>query len=364
MIDAETIARLRILRGINVGSVTFKKIIEIFGNALNAINNLHIFDKKAINLVEEHVIRQEIERTYEYGAEIVCWDNKSYPLNLRSIYEGPPIIIAKGNLDLLNASNMIAVVGSRNASAHGINLTKRWCSDIIGNNGVIVSGLARGIDTAAHLADVSKTIAVIASGIDVCYPKDNIGVKLDIEDKGGLVITEYAFSSEPIAQKFPQRNRVIAGLSHATVVMEASLKSGSLITAGYASKYKKPLFAVPGSPADKRYEGCNSIIKSGEARLITSVDQIFDALNSDNQYNYLSEENIPHMKITSNFIPSKNVLDKYRDTVYNAISFVPISIDEIVAHTGIDYDIINVLILEMELLGTIERLYGNYIVKV
>jgi DNA processing protein len=205
------------------------------------------------------------------------------------------------------------------------------------------------------------TIAVMASGIDVCYPKQNSSLKGQIEENG-VVVTEYAFGATPIAQRFPQRNRIIAALGHAVIVIEASLKSGSLITAQYAHKYSKTLFAVPGSPLDARYGGCNALIKEGKARLLTTPQEVIDYLCN---FNFAYNVNDGHSNIfsSSTLLPSEGVLLKYRESVRDAISFAPTSMEQIMLTTKVDYSTLNVLILEMELCGLVQRLYGNVIVR-
>jgi len=256
------------------------------------------------------------------------------------------------------------VVGSRNASANGLRFAYKLSQDLVAKGYVVASGFARGIDNAAHKASVERgTIAVLAGGVDHIYPPEHEDLYHEIAEKG-LIIAELPLGSIPKPQNFPQRNRIISGLSLATAVIEANLKSGSLITAKCALAQNREVFAVPGFPLDPRYQGNNHLLKQG-AYLLESAEDIFEVVENnlitqtslfEQQKSYL---NIPNNSIKEDF--SEKELTQARREIINLVSTSPTSIDEIVNISQFPIGLVLTAIIELELAGKIIRHFGNKI---
>lgn len=274
--DAERFHRLRLLRSENVGPTTFRMLLRRFGTAGKALEALPDLARKGglarpIRLCSEDDARADLERAAEIGALFVAPGEAGYPPLLAEIDDAPPLLCVRGDLDLARRE-IIAIVGARNASASGRKFARTLATELSGNTFVIASGLARGIDTAAHEASLGHgTIAVLAGGIDIFYPPENERLQREIGERG-LLVTEMGPGTSPRAELFPRRNRIIAGVSRAVIVVEAALRSGSLITARLANEQGRDVFAVPGSPLDPRCEGSNKLIKEGAALLTSSRD--------------------------------------------------------------------------------------------
>lgn len=365
---SEFISRIRLIRSENVGGQTFKNLIHTFGSAQDALDKIPELAqngglKRTINIASESSVEQELELTENFNAKIIFWDEDRFSRNLATTLDCPPVLTVKGNIELLNAPKNVAIVGSRNASINGCSMSKKIASELSERGATITSGLARGIDSSAHEGSLANaTIGVIAGGIDVVYPPQNQKLYEEMYECG-LIVSEYPFGSEPIARHFPQRNRIISGLSHILLVIEASKKSGSLITAECAEKQKRPIFAIPGSPLDSKSSGCNWLIKTGKATLFEGYEDILEALAkkpiygaSDNDQWSMS----PHISHEH----SEDELTKYRSKLYNSLSFAPITIEEIVINSQVPYSALNILLLELELAGKITRSYGNVITKI
>jgi DNA processing protein len=357
---------LRLSRSQNVGSKTFINLIKIYGTATNALEMIKELAirggaKKEIIVPSLADIELEFERVTNYGASLILACDPEFPQLMLKIDDYPAAITVKGNQKLLN-SESIGIVGARNASTNGCSFAKKISSEFSSRGITVVSGLARGIDTYAHKgSDADKTIAVIAGGIDHIYPKENQALYEAIS-ANGLVVAELPIGSAPIAKHFPQRNRIISGLSKAVVVVEAAENSGSLITANYAKLQNKKVFAVPGSPFDERCKGTNNLIKNG-AGLLQSAQDVIDYLNrmpkEQSLFDIASNYNSPLSQI-----PTEDDLTEHRKDLLETLGFSPTSIDEIVATLGIPIPILTLLIIELELAGKVERLYGNKLVRI
>ncbi len=271
---------LRLLRSRRVGIATFYRLLDEYGSAQAALAALPGVARDAgvsdYAICPEGVIHAEIKAGRAAGARMICRGEPDYPTMLADISDAPPILWCIGDLALLNRP-MVALVGARNASSLGTRMAKRLATDLAQAGFVVVSGLARGIDTAAHLAALAGgTVAVQAGGVDVIYPAENAGLTHDI-GKNGLRVSEQPMGLQPQARHFPARNRIISGLAQAVVVVEAAAKSGSLITADAALAQGRDVFAVPGHPFDARASGCNMLIRDG-ATLVRGADDIIAAL--------------------------------------------------------------------------------------
>jgi DNA processing protein len=245
----------------------------------NIITNINKYN---FTLKPRYQALEEYQKTIDFGASFILYCDQLYPKLLSQINDNPPLLTFQGNIDLLKKPT-VAIVGPRNASYSAINNTKKFASTL-GSNGItIVSGMARGVDTvAAQSSLITGTVAVLSSGINIIYPKENNKLYQDII-KYGLIITESPYDLEPKSHNFIQRNRIISGLSLATIVIEAGLQSGSLVTARFASEQNREVFALPGSIADPRYCGTNHLIKEG-ANIATSPNDVLQNIGIDIKY--------------------------------------------------------------------------------
>ncbi len=278
--DAEKLDWLRLIRSENVGPRTFKTLLDRYKTAGAALKALPGLARKAtsrsITVCSLADAEAEWNRARKLNIRFVALCEPAYPEALRAIDAPPPILAVAGRLDVL-ARPVVAIVGSRNASATGLVFTERVARGIAEAGYVVASGLARGIDVKAHMASLETgTIAVLAGGHDHIYPAEHEGLARRICEKGAL-ISEMPIGWEPRAREFPRRNRIVAGLSLGVVVVEASRRSGSLITARFANEQGREVFAVPGSPLDARAEGTNDLIRQG-ATLCTSAADVVAAL--------------------------------------------------------------------------------------
>ena len=278
--EDDRVSWLRLLRSRRVGPSTFYRLIGEHGSVQAALDALPDVAKAAgvdnYTPCPVGVAQAELRAAKASGARMICVGDPLYPSDLHQIPDAPPILWAIGDVATL-ARPMIALVGARNASSLGLRMAKALASDLAARGHVIVSGLARGIDTAAHTATLdSGTIAVMAGGVDVMYPAENTRLAEDIT-KTGLRLSEQPMGTVPQARHFPRRNRLISGLSQAVVVVEAAAKSGSLITARTALDQGRDVLAVPGHPFDARAAGCNMLIRDG-ATLVRKADDVIEAL--------------------------------------------------------------------------------------
>ncbi|MCX8227118.1 MAG: DNA-processing protein DprA [Sulfitobacter sp.] len=278
--EDERFARLRLLRSRRVGVSTYKRLLTEHGTAQNALAALPTVARAAgvqnYTICPEGVVQAEMRAGKDAGARLIMHGTPDYPQTLAEIDDAPPFLWVLGNVDLLNRPT-ISLVGARNASSLGTRMAKALAQGLGEAGFVVVSGLARGVDAAAHLAALSTgTIAVQAGGIDVIYPAENAQLAQDIA-KSGLRISEQPMGLQPMARHFPSRNRIIAGLSRATIVVEAASKSGSLITARDALDQGRDVLAVPGHPFDARAAGCNMLIRDG-ATLVRNTADVIEVL--------------------------------------------------------------------------------------
>ncbi len=271
---------LRLLRSRRVGIATFFRLLSEHGSPAAALDALPEIARAAgverYNTFCEEAARSELSRGADAGATLICYGSSEYPKALYDLADPPPLLWARGDISLLNKPS-IGMVGARNASSLGGRTARMLASELSEQGHVIVSGLARGIDTSAHIASLEHgTIAVLAGGVDVIYPSENAHLARDISLKG-LLISEQPMGLAPQARHFPRRNRLISGLSIGLVVVEAAAKSGSLITARNALDQGREVLAVPGHPFDARASGCNMLIRDG-ATLVRSAADVFETL--------------------------------------------------------------------------------------
>jgi DNA processing protein len=335
---------LQLYRSRAIGVKKFFKLIEQFGSAeeaLRMVNRDGLYSRKQAE--------EELAKVTKLGGEMLCSYEESYPALLKETYDYPPVISILGNKELLGR-DMIAIVGARNSSIQSCKFTQEIASQLGAAGFVVVSGLARGIDTAAHQGALSAgTIAVIATGINKIYPRANTKLSHEIAEKG-LVISEYAFDTEPLATNFPQRNRIVAGMSKGVLVVEANLRSGSLITARFALEQNREVFAVPGSPMDNRAEGTNHLIKQG-AHVVTEAQDIL---------NIIAPESKIMQQIAHDDESAEQPNLKYGDML-EMLSKVPIEIDELLRNCKIPENQLQDMLFDMEMEGIIVRSAGGKI---
>lgn len=281
--DEQLVDWLRLIRSENVGPRTFRALINRFGGARAALEALPALaarsvQGRAIRVAERDEILQEIERSHAMGVRFIAICDPDYPPLLREIDNAPPLIAVRGDAALLRRS-CVAIVGSRNASAAGLAFAERLAHGLARENYLIVSGLARGVDGAAHRASLETgTIAVLAGGHARPYPSEHASLLEQISRKGA-VVSEMPLEWEPRGRDFPRRNRIVSGLSAGVVVVEAARRSGSLITARFAAEQGREVFAAPGSPLDPRAEGTNDLLRNG-ATFCTCADDVVQSLAS------------------------------------------------------------------------------------
>ncbi len=359
---AQRIAWLRLVRTENIGPVTFRQLLNRFGSAEAAIEALPALSRKAgrpMEVISLARAEDEIAGAAQYGARLVAQGEPDYPTHLNFIPAAPPIITLAGG-EGLAWQRAVGIVGARNASSAGVKMTRVLAEELGASGYCVVSGLARGIDTAAHRASLKTgTIAVLAGGFDKIYPEENIPLAHDILDAGGALLTEMPLGWEPRARDFPRRNRLVSGLSLGIVVVEAAKRSGSLITARLALEQDRDVFAVPGSPLDPRAEGGNLLIQQG-AKLITNAQDIIEVLGSADP----ARRTLFDPEWTPDDVPTADLAapaESERDTVFNALSTTPVEVDEIIAQTGIAPHAMQILLLEMDLAGLIEWSGGQLV---
>ncbi|WP_432770406.1 MAG: DNA-protecting protein DprA [Sphingopyxis sp.] len=357
MTDAERLARLQLIRTPHVGPVSWHQLMQRFGTgeaALAALPDLVLrggVGKARVAHVD--IAMREVDRVAAIGARHVFSDEADYSPLLRAVEGAPPVVIVRGDTAMLHRP-CVAIVGARNASAAACRFARQLAADLAAAGVTVVSGLARGVDTAAHVGALGgSTAAVIASGIDAAFPPENA----ELQDRIGrdqLLIAEQPPGTEPLARNFPSRNRIIAGAAHGTVVIEAAPRSGSLITARRAGDYGREVMAVPGSPLDPRAQGCNLLIRDG-ATLIQSVEDVLEAVGpiDTRMLRQPVQSFTPVPASAANDIGADG-----RGAVIDLLGPTPVAIDEIVRQSGQPPASVQFILLELELAGRIERHAG------
>ncbi|MGQ0484789.1 MAG: DNA-processing protein DprA [Hyphomicrobiales bacterium] len=345
---------LRLGKSENVGPATFRQLIARYGAPEAAIAALPELSRKgglsrSLRVYGRDEAEADLERAAQYGARFVVPGEAGYPPLLRHIDGAPPFLCIKGEA-LLADKPAVAIVGARNASALGRKFARQLAAEIGAAGFVIVSGMARGIDTAAHEAALAAgTAAVLAGGIDVIYPPENQALHDEI-GKTGLLITEMIPGTAPRAEFFPRRNRIISGMVRAVIVVEAALRSGSLITARLAAEQGREVFAVPGSPLDPRAEGCNKLIRDG-ASLLTRAADVLDALSGSftpNRTMFLEPE-------PQELDDAADAGPDARRRLLSLLSPAPVAVDDLIRESALAPAAVAGLLLELELAGRIAR---------
>lgn len=348
-------ARLRLLRSANIGPITWRQLVARFGTAEMALEALPMLAARGGGrspvIADLASVRREIAAVEKLGARYLFLDDAGYPSLLAELESAPPALILRGRIDLLNRT-CVAMVGARNASAAACRFARQLAIGLSEAGATIVSGLARGIDTASHVGSLEGgTVGVIASGIDVVFPPENAELQERVA-REGLLIAEQPPGTEPLARFFPSRNRIIAGLALGTVVVEAAPRSGSLITARIAAEAGREVMAVPGSPLDPRAQGCNLLIREG-ATLVQSVDDILEMLRPIDPRAVRSPVN------PFGGPPPLDASDADRRRITELLGPVPVAVDELVRQSGLAPALVQTVLLELELAGRLERHAGG-----
>jgi DNA processing protein len=356
--EDEQFARLRLLRSRRVGIATYKRLLTEHGTAQNALAALPQVARAAgvsdYRICPEGVIRAELKAARAEGATLVACGDAAYPASLSQIDDAPPFLWVIGDLSLLHRP-MVSLVGARNASSLGTRMAAALARDLGSAGFVVVSGLARGVDAAAHLAALGTgTIAVQAGGVDVIYPTENTQLALSIAQTG-LRLSEQPIGLQPMARHFPSRNRIISGLSQATIVVEAAARSGSLITARDALDQGREVLAVPGHPFDARAAGCNMLLRDG-ATLVRSAADVIEALTAATQPAQLAPEPAPHLPT-----PPRSLRDTaaLHSQILARLGPSPLAEDQLIRDLQVAAADVAPALVDLELEGQIARRPGG-----
>ncbi len=352
-----TVDRLRLIRTEGVGPITYRRLLDRYGTPAEALDALPALARAggrlSIRIPTAADITRELDQVAAAGARLLFIGDPDYPELLASTDGAPPAIAVKGDPATLNR-RAVALVGARNASTNGKHMADLLAYDLAESGLVVVSGMARGIDTAAHTGALraGQTVAAIAGGIDNAYPAENAELQRRVAE-GGAVVAEAPFGTAPQARHFPRRNRVIAGLSLAVIVVEAAPKSGSLITARFAAEMGRDLFAVPGSPLDARCRGSNDLIRTG-AHLVESASDVIAFLPTMRTASRRGVAETPEP-----FTPLPADLSQVRRTLLGDLGHDPTEIDELIRQNGLPSAIVHAALLELELGGHVSILPNN-----
>ncbi len=383
--DEQRIDWLRLIRSENVGPRTFRALVNQFGGASAALEALPDLARRGGRLLLKVTSRAEAEKEMaaaaRLGVRFVAMGEPDYPKTLQAIDTAPPLIAVRGSTDVLSRPS-VAIVGSRNASAAGLTFADRLSRQLGEAGYVVVSGLARGIDTRAHKATLETgTVAVLAGGHDRVYPSENEPLLRAIVDNGGAILSEMPFGWEPRGRDFPRRNRIVSGLSYGIVVVEAARRSGSLITARFALEQGREVFAVPGSPLDPRAEGTNDLIREG-ATLCAGVEHVTSVLEpliaqgprpdsgaEEPSYAASTEELWDELDLpdvlrapVGDVIPDPGPAGETEEAAHSLIDLLgpsPVAVDDLVRQSGLSIRAVQMTLLELEIAGRLERHGGN-----
>ena len=358
--DEQRIDWLRLIRSDNVGPRTFRELINHFGGARAALDALPTLARRggasAARICTYEEAATELKAARALGVELVALGEPDYPMRLQTIDDAPPLLAVRGQRALL-ARPLVAIVGSRNASAVGMKFADRLARDIGAAGYGIVSGLARGIDAAAHRASLDTgTVAVLAGGHERIYPAEHVELLQQILPRGGAV-SEMPLTWEPRARDFPRRNRLISGLAVGVVIVEAARRSGSLITARMAGEQGREVFAVPGSPLDPRSEGTNGLLKQG-AILVTEAADVLTVIEPILGRGFDLPAQEPERESP---LHSTEPGDDERSRIVALLGPAPTTIDDLVRLSRSSPAVVRMVLLELELAGRLERHGGGFV---
>ncbi|MAP94004.1 MAG: DNA-protecting protein DprA [Ponticaulis sp.] len=360
---SEQLACLRLARTPGIGPLTFSRLLKAYGSGHEALENLpgrlRSVGRSSVRIYPEKDAETEFRYTEKIGARILFSSDGDFPRLLKALDPAPPVITILGDLSV-SQKPCISMVGARNASAAAMKLARNLAFELGERGYTVVSGLARGVDTAAHHGALSTgTIAVIAGGIDNIYPHQNTDLRNQIAEQG-LIVSESRFGHEPRAADFPRRNRLITGLSMGVIVVEAAKRSGSLISARCALEQGREVMAIPGSPLDPRTKGSNGLIKSG-ATLVETADDVVEVVQPSlpQQHSLFDPSPSDYEDDRTEVESSGEVLARIR----SALSPTPTSISDIAQATGLSSRQCSTALVELELAGQAMSISGGLIVS-
>lgn len=359
---AEIIDIIQLINSENLGPVTFYKLLDKFGSPAAALEGAASLKK--VRLFPRDKAAAVLDEAGIKGITLVSFLDEAYPQNLRGLPDQPPLLFARGNISCLNHQPSLSIVGARNASINGRKTAARIAHDLCNANVMIVSGMARGIDAAAHKgamyaqAQSGPTIAVLGTGVNVPYPDENTALYEQIAEQG-CIISEFLPGTLPQANNFPRRNKIVAALSQGTLVVEAAPQSGSLITARLAADYGRQLFAVPGSPAEARSQGPNLLIKDG-AHLCENADDIIKVLHSSTKpLPKRAKSQIQQQLDFAVLEPEPAAAPTGKTKIIDYLNADGVYVDEIIRASGMSPAEVAMALLDLEMSGQIERQSGN-----
>jgi DNA processing protein len=370
LMGAERLSWLRLARSENVGPVTFMRLLERYGTAAAALDALPELARKggrtqALRIATRSQAEKENEELGQLGGRLILRGDADYPASLARLDDAPPVLSALGHPQLLSKP-CIGMVGARNASIVGRRMADMMARDLASAGCVVVSGLARGIDAAAHwgaLAGAATgnggTVAMVAGGVDVIYPRENAELYAALRERG-CIFAESPLGMEPQARHFPRRNRLISGACLGVAVVEAALHSGSLITAHCALEQGREVFAVPGSPADPRAQGCNRLIKNGAILTESAEDIIITLKDMMNAVSFSEDKRRGFIPLSAGH-QDEATLQQARRVIVNNLSTTPVLIDEVIRDCQFSAAVVQTIALELELAGRLQRHPGGQI---
>jgi DNA processing protein len=351
---------LRLIRSENVGPRTFRMLLNHCGSAGAALKALPDLARRGgaarpVRICTREEAAGELAAAAKMGVALVALSEEEYPAQLANIDDAPPLLAVRGKPTVLNQP-MIAMVGSRNASAAGVKIAEKLARDLGAAGLVVVSGLARGIDAAAHRASIATgTVAVLAGGHDRVYPPEHAPLA-EALIANGAAVSEMPFGYEPRGRDFPRRNRLISGLTHGVIVVEAARKSGSLITSRMALEQNREVFTVPGSPLDPRAEGSNALLKQG-AVMVTEAEDVLAVLRP-----IIGDRPAPAIGKTQfrdDSPPAPEPPPDARGRVMALLGPTPVTTDDLIRLSGTSTTMVQVTLLELELAGRLKRQQGG-----
>jgi DNA processing protein len=344
-------------------------MLRRFGSAKAALEALPLLARRsersgAIVAMARAAAESELTALRRLGGGLVCWGEPHYPPLLAAVEDAPPVLSLLGSPELLQRP-MVAMVGARNASANGRRFARELAASLGEAGLVVVSGLARGIDGAAHLGALpTGTVAAVAGGVDIVYPEENRGLHGALTRQGAIV-AELPLGSEPQARHFPRRNRIISGMALGVVVVEAAQRSGSLITARFALEQGREVFAVPGSPLDPRCRGSNDLLRRGAVLTETAEDvltQLGPALQGKPMSRPLRSELLgPPPGVAEPLFAPPSPDREIGEALVELLGPTPVAVDELVRQCQLSASVVATLLLELELAGRVERHPGNLV---
>jgi DNA processing protein len=385
--DEQRLDWLRLIRSERVGPRTFRTLINRFGGASAALDALPDLARRSgrpqLKVASRAEAEREMAAATRLGVRFLAMGEPDYPRTLQAVDTAPPLIAVRGAPEALSRP-CVAIVGSRNASAAGLTITERLARQLGEAGFVVVSGLARGIDTRAHRTSLATgTVAVLAGGQDRVYPAENEALLFSIVEQGGAVVSEMPLGWEPRGRDFPRRNRIVSGLSYGVVVVEAARRSGSLITARFALEQGREVFAVPGSPLDPRAEGTNDLIRAG-ANLCASGEHVTSVLEpliaagprtdtmvqesrpGDKTEELWDELDLPDIARAPLGLVSHETgfseepeAPETSERLLGLLGPSPVAVDDLVRQSGLSIRVVQTTLMELELAGRLERHGGN-----